>query len=189
MKDFELNLTGKLLVAMPNMRDPRFDKSVIFICSHDENGTIGVVINQVFEPLSFKDLLSGLEIKLREDITADWPVMLGGPVDAARGTLIHTTEFHHETTFTVGGKFGVSSSLEALQAIAEAKGPQDFIFMLGYAGWSEGQLQQEIQDNAWLILDADYEIVFNTAPAEKWQRALSRHGINPMMLSSEVGHA
>ena len=185
-------LTGKLLLAMPSMGDPRFHKAVIFMCSHDENGAMGLVINNHAHTLKFENLLEQLGIM--SDITldpqaAEVPVMLGGPVETGRGFLLHGKEFDHAETIAVNEGFAVTATLDALKTVAQGKVPDDMLFILGYAGWEAGQLDEEIQQNAWLVADPNPELVFENKNDEKWQNAVSALGFDPAMLSSDAGHA
>lgn len=189
MEQNETSLKGKLLVAMPNMGDPRFHKTVIFICSHDENGAMGIVTNQVFPNMLLGELFEQIECNVLAPEKRELPVLSGGPVETSRGFLLHTTDYDSPETITVNEKFGVSGTIEALKSYGEGHGPRDMIFALGYAGWGKEQLDQEILDNSWLVVDADYELIFNTGIFDRWDRALSRHGIDPVRLSGSAGHA
>lgn len=185
-------LTGKLLLAMPNMNDMRFHNAVIFMCAHDENGAMGIVINHEMPDIEFTDLAS--QIKVESDIKVnfenlDLPVMCGGPVESARGFLLHSSDFTRKDTMKVNRSYGVTGTVEALKEIACGGGPEDVIFALGYAGWDAGQLESEIQRNSWLIVDPDPELVFTGDPDDKWDRALAKLGINPAMFSGMAGTA
>ncbi len=180
-------LTGRLLLAMPQMGDPRFHRAVIFMCAHDENGAMGLVLNNVMPGLDLSELLGQLNID-RQAATPAAPVMNGGPVETARGFVLHSTDFAQPETVRVGPELGVTGTIEALRAIAAGDGPQKMLFMLGYAGWGAGQLDRELQQNAWLVTDADAEIIFGDAE-RKWDRAVRKIGIDPAMLSGDAGHA
>lgn len=185
-------LTGKLLLAMPRMGDRRFDNAVIFICAHDENGAMGIVINESIPDMEFKDLIS--QLKLESDINIDpdnidLPVMCGGPVEKGRGFLLHSSDFSRADTMRVNKTYGVTGTVDALKQLAAGKGPDDVIFALGYAGWDAGQLEAELQDNAWLVVDSDYDLIFSNDPEEKWNLAIAKLGIDPVMLSGEAGRA
>jgi putative transcriptional regulator len=180
-------LTGRLLLAMPQMGDPRFHRAVIFMCAHDENGAMGLVLNNVMPGLDLSELLGQLNID-RQPATPAAPVMNGGPVESARGFVLHSTDFTQPETVRVGPELGVTGTIEALRAIAAGDGPQKMLFMLGYAGWGAGQLDRELQQNAWLVTDADAEIIFGDAE-RKWDRAVRKIGIDPAMLSGDAGHA
>ncbi|MCB1783501.1 MAG: YqgE/AlgH family protein [Alphaproteobacteria bacterium] len=185
-------LTGKLLLATPAMGDPRFHRAVILMCAHDENGAMGLMVNHSLPGVAFHDLVK--QLKIESDIMIDFsalhlPVMNGGPVEAARGFLLHSIDFHREETVTVDDAYGITGTLEALKDIAAGRGPDHLLFILGYAGWSAGQLDQEIQDNAWLVVDPNPEIIFHANPDEKWPMAVRSLGIDPGMLSSLAGRA
>jgi putative transcriptional regulator len=185
-------LTGKLLLSMPSMSDPRFERAVIFVCAHDEKGAMGLVINNALPDLRFDDLLKQLNI--HSDIKIDVkdaaiPVMNGGPVDNARGFLLHSAEYKQTDTVTIDDFYGVTGTVDALKEVAEGAGPDQVLFILGYAGWSAGQLDQEIQQNAWLVVDPDPSLVFHSSPGEKWTMAVQKLGIDPGMLSGVAGQA
>ncbi len=185
-------LTGKLLLAMPGMGDFRFQKAVIYLCAHDKDGAMGLVINQPLADIDFSELLKQLDIKI--DIAIDKkslniPVMNGGPVEGARGFLLHSNEFEQDDTVKVDDNIYVTGTLDALKDVAEGKGPQEKLFILGYAGWTAGQLDQELQQNAWLTVDADNDLVFHGNPEHKWEKSIQKLGIDPTMLSMEGGRA
>ncbi|MGH1403900.1 MAG: YqgE/AlgH family protein [Alphaproteobacteria bacterium] len=185
-------LKGKLLLAMPSMGDPRFERAVVFICAHDKNGAMGLVINQTMPNVAFSDLVK--QLKLESDIKVDFeklnlPVMCGGPVESARGFLLHSSEFTRHDTMNVDSSFGVTGTVDALKDVACGNGPEDLLFILGYAGWTAGQLDTEIQQNAWLVIDAIPELIFAGTADEKWARAVETLGIDPSMLSTSAGRA
>ena len=187
------DLKGRLLLAMPGMGDSRFHKAAILVCAHDENGAMGLVINHTLPGIGMEELLKQLDIstdnRQTEKPVKDIPVMSGGPVETARGFILHSTDFAQDDTIKVNDDFCVTGTIDALKAISTGNGPHDMIFILGYAGWSPGQLDQEIQQNAWLVLDADQEIVFEKDPEKIWAKAIGKLGIDPAMLSGEAGHA
>jgi putative transcriptional regulator len=185
-------LTGKLLLAMPALGDPRFHHSVILMCAHDENGAMGLVINRILPGLDFSDIVR--QIQAENDIKnvleeLDMPVYGGGPVETARGFLLHSNDFQQNDTIQVNDKIGVTGTVDALKLIASGEGPQKMLFILGYAGWSPGQLESEIQQNAWLTLETDPEVVFDAGADEKWTLCLKKLGIEPSMLSGIAGRA
>ncbi len=183
-------LTGKLLIAMPSMSDPRFHRAVIFVCAHDEEGAMGLVINHELPGVEFSDLVS--QLKFESDITFDTlnlPVMYGGPVESARGFLLHSTDFERADTMQVAQKYNITGTVDALQDIALGKRPKDLLFILGYAGWDAGQLDEEIRQAAWLVVDADPDLIFGGDVDEKWLRAVTKLGVDPAMLSSTAGRA
>ncbi len=188
----EHSLTGKLLLAMPGLGDPRFYRAVIFMCAHDEKGAMGLVINHVLPGIEFKSLLE--QLKMSSDIRVDLgksetPVMCGGPVEAARGFILHSRDFTQKDTVPVGDSYGITGTLEALRLILNGGGPDHMLFLLGYAGWGPRQLDREIQENSWLVADPDPDIIFHAAPDEKWSMAVQKLGFDPGMLSSEAGRA
>lgn len=183
-------LTGKLLLAMPSIGDPRFDHAVIYICAHDENGAMGLGINEHAPGLSFDKVLEQLGVSSEEKIdfsTLPQHVMHGGPVDTGRGFLLHPSNFNQAETISVDDNFGVTGTLDALNDIACGQGPDDFLFILGYAGWSAGQLEDELKHNAWLVCDADPAIIFHPDITEKWDMAMSSLGFDPAMLLGNTG--
>jgi putative transcriptional regulator len=185
-------LAGKLLIAMPAMGDPRFHRAVIFLCAHDENGAMGLVINHKLAGVQFSELLE--QLKVTSDIEVDMKnlsiaVMSGGPVEGSRGFMLHSGEFRQKDTVTIDNVYGITGTIEALKEVATGKGPERLLFILGYAGWGEGQLDTEIQENAWLVADPDPEIIFEALPEDKWERAVQKLGVNPAMLSGAAGRA
>ena len=184
-----LYLGGKLLLAMPAMADPRFDRSVIYVCSHDTSGAMGLVINNAFTNLSFRDLLEQLDIDTETQNLPELIMHSGGPVEPGRGFVLHSADFVQESTLVTNEHLALTATVDILKAIATGKGPNHHLLALGYAGWGAGQLEQEIQDNAWLTAEADEEIIFNTDLEQKWPRAMAMLGVNVSMLSSDAGHA
>lgn len=189
MSNIIQNLTGKLLLAMPGMGDPRFSKAVIFICSHDGEGSMGLIINYPLPHLTLGQMFEQLNMTADATAPVSLPVLSGGPVEPSRGFMLHTSDFMQPDTISVLGKFGVSGTLDALKAAASGIGPKEMIFMLGYSGWGAGQLDQELQENAWMVTESDHELLFNTPLEDKWTRAMGRIGVNPSMLSSASGRA
>lgn len=181
-------LTGKLLVAMPQMGDPRFHKAVIFICAHDVNGAMGLVINHTLPGLELSELLSQLHIEGNQT-SPDIPVMSGGPVETGRGFILHKGDFRQIDSLKIESDIYVTGTIDALKAIAQGKGPDEMLFILGYAGWTAGQLDLEMQQNAWLVVDADPALIFDSNPDECWDLAIRKIGIDPNMLSGEAGRA
>lgn len=181
-------LGGKLLVAAPDMPDPRFKKTVIFMCAHDTGGAMGIVINHEMPDVPLSLLLSQLSLKPDEGF-ADFPVLQGGPVETARGLLLHSGDFQKSESIRIDTDFIVTGTVEALKDIVAGQGPADKLFALGYAGWSAGQLEAELAQGGWLVVDADPDIVFHTAAHLKWERALNKMGIQPAFLTTTAGHA
>lgn len=185
-------LTGKLLLAMPGIGDPRFFKAVIYVCAHDENGAMGLVVNNAMPELRFQNLMD--QIGIPSDIEIDleklsMPIMNGGPVDTARGFLLHTPDFKREETIIVDDEVSISGTVEALRDTITGEGPKNSLFILGYAGWTAGQLEGELGQNAWLVAEATGELLFRTENDEKWDEAVKGLGFDPAMLSSTAGSA
>jgi len=181
-------LSGKLLIAMPTMGDQRFHRSVIFLCAHDAHGAMGIVINNEMSNVPLSLLLSQLSLKVGDDF-ADFPVLQGGPVETARGLLLHTSDVLKTESIRIDTDFAVTGTIEALREIVSGTGPADKLFALGYAGWGAGQLEAELADNAWLVVDADPELVFRAPAGEKWTLALKKLGVDPAFLTMTAGTA
>lgn len=181
-------LTGQLLIAMPSMSDPRFARSVIYLCAHSEDGAMGLVINRELGSLSFTDLLKQLGVQQKQGIEAV-PVHFGGPVETGRGFVLHSADYRQEGTLVVQDGVALTATIDVLRAIAEGNGPNRRLLALGYAGWAPGQLEAEIQANGWLAVEADSDIVFDRSLETKWFKALGKLGIDATMLSAEGGRA
>ena len=184
----ELYFTGQLLIAMPGIMDERFYKTVIYICAHSEDGAMGLILNHIMTGISFQELLEQLEI---DGVTTsiDPPIHFGGPVDVGRGFVLHTNDFKQEGTIKVDEKIFLTSTMDILKAIAKGDGPRKSLLALGYAGWSAGQLDEEIRANGWLQAPADDDLLFGADQRSKWEKSIAKIGINPVMLSGESGHA
>ncbi|MFO0995646.1 MAG: YqgE/AlgH family protein [Alphaproteobacteria bacterium] len=181
-------LPGQLLIAMPAMTDPRFERSVIYMCAHTSDGAMGLVLNRLLGSVTFPDLLEQLGIKGME-FKDEIRVHFGGPVESGRGFVLHSSEFVLDGTLVVDRGIALTASIDILKAIASGGGPRQRLLALGYAGWGPGQLEQEIQANGWLHVPADAEIVFDSALDTKWTRAMAKLGVNPTSLSTQAGRA
>jgi putative transcriptional regulator len=181
-------LEGQLLIAMPNMGDPRFERTVVFICAHSEEGAMGLILNKIADEITFNDLLEQLEVD-RPAPQEEIRIHAGGPVDTGRGFVLHSRDYLQATTMTVGDKYGLTATIDILKSIADGDGPNHSLLALGYAGWGAGQLDSEIQANGWLTVDPDAEIVFDEEIDTKWDRAVKKLGVDPSFLTSEAGHA
>ncbi|NMD09145.1 MAG: YqgE/AlgH family protein [Phyllobacteriaceae bacterium] len=187
------NLAGKLLIAMPSIRDGNFDRSVVFLCAHSEQGAMGFVINKPAPLTLFSDLIDKTELldsidEVPEDVLR-MPVRLGGPVETFRGFVLHSPDYPtDQTSLKVGQGYVVSATLDVLRDIATGQGPQQRLIALGYVGWSPGQLENEILHNGWLHCEADADIIFAADLERKHAQALAKLGVDPRMLSSEAGH-
>lgn len=190
--DKNAHLPGKFLLAMPGMGDPRFNRAVILLCAHDRNGAMGLVINNILPGINLESLLKQLNITVLENqraATAGIAVMNGGPVDNVRGFIIHTPDFSCHDTVLVNDQISVTGTVDALRAVAAGTGPKKMLFALGYAGWTAGQLDQELQDNTWLVFDALPDVIFEVEADQKWDVIIRRMGIDPAMISHAAGRA
>lgn len=182
-------LEGKLLIALPGMSDPRFEKSVIFMCAHSADGAMGLIVNKPIEGLAFHDLVKNLDIGVDAN-AQDKPVLFGGPVETGRGFVLHSGEYKSsEGTLPVTSEISLTATLDILRAIAEGRGPEKAAFTLGYAGWGPGQIENEIRLNGWVHCDADSKIIFETGMDGKWSAALRKLGIDLSLLSTNAGRA
>ena len=189
------NLTGKLLIAMPGIGDPRFDKSVIYICAHTSDGAMGIVVNKPAPSISFNDLIEQLGIdtedaQINVKNKSRYPLVhFGGPVEMARGFVLHSSDYNHmNSTLAIDDTFGLTTTLEVVHEIAVGRGPRKSLLALGYAGWSPGQLESEISQNGWLHCPADEDLVFDPDLELKYNKALHKLGVDPALLSTEAGH-
>ena len=184
-----MDLTGKLLIAMPGMGDMRFEHSVVFLCSHGPERAMGLIVNKPAEDVRLSDLLSQLDI-VPQPPERDMPVHFGGPVESARGFVLHSTDYASSLqSMKVSDEFSMTATLDILEDIATGAGPKRALMMLGYAGWGPSQLESEIAMNGWLTADADPALIFGTADAEKWGAALKSLGVDPLTLSASAGRA
>jgi putative transcriptional regulator len=181
-------LTGQLLIAMPQMEDPRFEHSVVFLFSHSpDDGAMGVIINKTIEGLTEGELFAHLEIEAAA--VSLQPVHFGGPVGPELGFVLHSAEYHEKGTTGIGDDFALTTSFDVLKAMSKGEGPRRRLLALGYAGWGPGQLEAELQANGWLVVAADTDLVFAADDGAKWSRALAKLGVKPEMLSGGVGQA
>ncbi len=181
-------LAGQLIIAMPGMRDPRFEKSVIYMCAHNEDGAMGLVVNRALESLTFPDMLEQLGI---DPVGAGDKINVhfGGPVESGRGFVLHSRDYLQEATMIVDHDVALTATVDILKAIAGDEGPRRSLLALGYAGWGPGQLDIEIKSNGWLHVAADSDLVFGPDLDAKWGQAMDKIGIDPRMLSEDAGHA
>lgn len=182
-------LQGKLLVAMPGMSDPRFEKTVIMMCVHDAEHAMGVVINKPREEITLSEVLEHLGLDADDDI-ADRFVLDGGPVRQDRGFVLHSEDFAAgEATQEIGPGLRLTATRDVLEAVAKEHAPEHFVLALGCAGWDAGQLENELKHNAWLVVDADNAIIFGDDHEEKWEAAIKSLGFEPSQLMGEAGSA
>jgi putative transcriptional regulator len=181
-------LAGQMLIAIPQMQDARFARTVVYLCAHTAEGAMGLVVNRLFTALSFPDLLEQLSIE-PTPLCDPIRIHFGGPVEAGRGFVLHSTDYVQDTTLMVDDRVALTATVDVLRAIAEGRGPRQSMLALGYAGWSAGQLDSEIRDNAWLNVPADDELLFGLEIEHKWERAIAKIGVDFSMLSGDAGHA
>lgn len=180
-------LSGRILLAMPGMFDPRFERSVNVMCVHDENGALGVGIGQVREGVRFHDVLR--EVGLEPGLAPDREIYNGGPVEPGRGFVLHSTDWGGADTIQVQPLCALSASMDVLRAIAEGRGPSRWLMALGYAGWGAGQLEEEMRHHGWYVAGPHPEVLFDTPVGSRWQAAWQAEGIDPALLSTETGRA
>ena len=184
-----MDLDGKLLLAMPGMGDPRFEKTVILVCAHSEDGAMGLIINKPAPDLSFTSLLDQLNIP-RAGQGRDIHVHYGGPVERGRGFVLHSRDYRGgSATMEIDGTFGMTATLDILEALAQGDGPAHALLALGYSGWGPGQLESEIARNDWLTATPTQALIFGSDQAGKWGAALRIMGIDPISLSAVGGRA
>jgi putative transcriptional regulator len=181
-------LTGQLLIAMPQMQDSRFARSVIYLCAHSADGAMGLVVNKLLDNVHFPELLEQLNIK-PDAPGRETQVHFGGPVETGRGFVLHSADYVQDATLVIDKEIALTATVDVLKAIAEGNGPLHSMLALGYAGWGPGQLDQEIQQNGWLMAPADTELVFGNSIEHKWQAAMAKLGISAGKLSGQAGHA
>ena len=184
-----LDLTGKLLIAMPGMGDPRFAKSLVFMCAHSDEGGMGLVVNKPTGDIQLRQLLDQLDIAMHSD-ARNLPVHFGGPVETGRGFVLHGPDFTSAlNTMDIEGGFGLTATLDVLEEMGRGMGPANAIVALGYSGWGPGQLEDEIAQNGWLTCDATHDLVFGTPDDAKWEAALNSIGVGALTLSADAGRA
>jgi putative transcriptional regulator len=181
-------LTGQLLIAMPAMNDPRFHKAVIFVCVHNQDGAMGLVLNRPIAGMNFKDLLHQLDMHPQGNVPHKL-VNYGGPVEPGRGFVLHSTDFREENTLIITDDIGLTATVDVLELLSQGTGPRAAILALGYAGWGPGQLDSEMHNNGWLTVQADDRLIFNTEADDMWEKAMAKIGISVAMLSADAGHA
>ena len=182
------HLTNQFLIAMPGLEDPNFFHSVTYICEHNDQGALGLVINRPLD-MQLGEILQHIKLQHSEPEARQIQVHLGGPVQQDRGFVLHEPLGEWEATLKVTDRIGITSSIDILQAIAKNEGPERSLITLGYAGWGAGQLEQEMAENAWLNGPADPDILFNSPDEERWKAAAASLGVDLDLLSGEAGHA
>ena len=187
-----IDLTNQFLIAMPGMADETFAGTVVYLCEHNEKGALGLVINRPID-IKLKNLFHKVELKLDREELAEQPVYFGGPVQTERGFVLHEKlhdgDAPYNSTLSIPGGLEMTTSKDVLEAMAGGSGPLKVLITLGYSGWQPGQLEDELGRNGWLTVDADHKVIFDTPIEQRYGRALSLLGFDPMMLSQEAGHA
>lgn len=183
------DLTGKLLIAMPGIGDPRFARSLILVCAHEPDYAMGIVLNKPMDDLTLPQLL--LQLGIEQDIRVpDRAVLNGGPVGTDRGFVVHSDDFHSEgATMDIADNICLTATRDVLMALASSDAPRESMMALGYSGWGAGQLETEIAQNSWIIGDLEADLVYSEKHSIKWQRALDNLGIDPARLHSAGGSA
>lgn len=179
---------GQMLLAMPAMTDPRFERAVIYMCAHNDEGAMGLVVNKTLDSIDFRELLGQLDIPAGDSVR-DMTVHFGGPVENQRGFVLHSGEYRHDETLMISDQVGLTATLDILRALARGDGPEKSILALGYAGWGPGQLESEFHDNAWLSVPYDDALMFEVEAADKWERAFNSIGVDLSILSGSAGRA
>ncbi|MBO9575226.1 MAG: YqgE/AlgH family protein [Sphingobium sp.] len=181
------SLAGRLLLAMPDMPDPRFRRSVIAMCIHDEGGALGIALGEPVESLGLHELLESFDIV--PSGVGDMPVLAGGPMEPRRGFVLHGTDWLTDDSIVIGEDLALTGSLDVLRAIGTGLGPQHFLVALGYAGWGRGQLERELSHPGWFLSAISPRKLFDTAPEGRWAEAFASEGIDPAMLAASSGEA
>lgn len=181
-------LEGQLLIATTLITESCFNRAVLYVCAHGDDGAMGVIINHTLPELKYKEVLKQLKIDSDKSFHEP-PVYLGGPVEASRGLVIHSPEYSHAETIHLSDDIAVTSNLQVLHDIAENNGPEKHLLTLGYAGWAPGQLEAEIEANSWISVPATPALIFDTPDIDKWGLAADSLGVDMFKLSGDVGHA
>lgn len=189
MKDEFNSLQNHFLIAMPLLNDFNFARAVVYICAHNPEGAMGIVVNRPILEVSLGEVMTQMEIKVKNNAIKDIPVFLGGPVQPERGFIIHRPNVPWQSTLITSPELAVTSSQDILYALANGKGPKEFIVILGYAGWGAGQLEEEVANNYWLTTPSDPDILFKTPSESRWSAAAALLGFDISNISSDTGHA
>lgn len=180
-------VTGQFLLAMPGIGDPRFERSVIAMCVHDENGAMGVGLGRIVPRLGFHDLLTQMEVEVGEAPNA--PIHVGGPVEPQRGFVLHSQDWGGQESVDVAGRWTLSPTIDVLKAIAAGKGPSRWVAALGYAGWGEGQLEDELGRHGWFMTEGDEALLYDVEAEHRWASGFNGAGIDPRLLAADYGTA
>lgn len=179
---------GQLLVAMPQLADSRFDHATILVCAHDAVGAMGVIVNKPMEDLSLTDLFEQLQINSPPSPSHE-PIYYGGPVEPGRGFVLHTDKEPYDNSLQINDDLTLTGTLDILKRLSQGKGPTKKLCLLGFCGWSAGQLEREIQENSWIQAPCNVGLIFDVPPQERWRKTMHSLGIRPSHLSTELGHA
>lgn len=182
-----VSMAGRLLLAMPDMPDPRFRRSAVLLCVHDHGGALGIALGEPMGGISFRHLLSTFDLEAENLV--DRTVLAGGPMEPQRGFVLHGRDWLSDDSHLVGEDLALTGSLDVLNAIAEGTGPSDYLVALGYAGWGAGQLERELAAPGWYVSSANPRRLFDVSPQDRWAAAFELEGIDPAMLASSSGHA
>ncbi|MBW2367639.1 MAG: YqgE/AlgH family protein [Deltaproteobacteria bacterium] len=182
------SLQGHFLMAMPNLLDPNFYRTVTFLCEHTHEGAMGIVVDRIHEDIAGEQIFKELNISYLPE-NAKIPIHFGGPVHMNEIFILHGAPFHWESCSEVSTGFALSNTMDILAAIAMGRGPSDYMIALGCSGWAAGQLEMELKENAWLTCPATMEIAFEVPEALRWETAIKRMGIDPDLISDTAGHA
>lgn len=182
------SFTNHFLIAMPSLEDPNFSRTVTYLCEHNEDGALGIVINRPTD-LRLGELLDHLEVESVDPAVAAQPVYLGGPVQRERGFVLHRPHGQWDSSLQIADQIVLTTSKDVLEAIARQEGPREYLIALGYAGWGPGQLETEMAENAWLSGPADPVVIFGKSADQRWQAAAALLGVDMSLLSSQTGHA
>lgn len=186
-QQWEQYLAGQFLAAMPGMRDPRFQRTVIYMCAHSSDGAMGIIINRLVGAINLQDLLDQLNLQPKSRESTDVRVHYGGPVESSRGFVLHSSDFSWEDSLHVSSEVTLTASVDILRMMASGQGPSNRLLALGYAGWGPGQLDNEINRNDWLNVPADIDMLFDKDLDDKWERAIGILGVSVAHLSAEAG--
>ncbi len=180
-------LNNQFLVAMPNLGDPNFSHTVTYLCQHDDEGALGIVINRPVE-MYLGDIFKQMDITVKNKAMAELPIYYGGPVQPERGFVIHSPNSRWDSTLIISDSVALTTSRDILEALAEGKGPEKVLVALGYAGWGKGQLEREIIDNAWLNTPCTDNILFDAPALHRWNQAASQLGVDINRMTAPAGH-
>jgi putative transcriptional regulator len=181
------NFTNHFLIAMPGLADPFFARTVTYLCQHNEDGALGIIVNRQSE-LTLSDIMEQMEIEVREEAVGQIPVYFGGPVQPDRGFILHEPSRVWTSTLKVSDSISLTTSRDILEAISQGEGPEKILVALGYAGWGKGQLEQEIVQNSWLNAPAEQSIIFNQPVGNRWKAAAGLMGVDISLLTAPAGH-